>query len=523
MTDQVPVLAIGIDAAEATLVEKLCAAGKLPAIDALIRRGCYGRLDTNAALFAGGVWPTFLTSSDVPWQGMYHYKMWRHERMRCEVASDEWLRQRTFWESIGASHRVAIVDAPMTIKPPNVANGLQLSGWGTHDMIVKGSDPAALWGQLEKEFGRATMPAELFGPQTAGTLLRLRDDLLRQTEQISKLAESLFSREEWDLFFIVLGATHRGGHYLWDLSQIDSSALKAGQRETLEGALEEIYRACDSAVGRLVERLPDGGRVMVFALHGMGPNLGWSDLCTDILDRIQGKVGEGGRGAPKTGLLYGIKRKLPWQLVRQVTTRLPQGVQDRLVSLWSSGMYDWKETRYFPLPMDLAGYFRVNLKGREPDGIVEPGSEYDAVCAELEEALRSFHDVGTGQPIVDEVYRQDDLAPPGSPYRDLLPDLVVTWGQVSAVQSRAIRSDRYGELRLDPDGKLPSGRAGNHTNRGWIVMAGEGIEQGAALGANHIVDVAPTLMDWLGVEPPATFQGRPIQVGHGDKVTFDTR
>ena len=519
MTNKVPVLAIGIDAAEATLIERLCAEGKLPAIKALIERGCYGRLDTNATLFAGGVWPTFLTSSDVPWQGMYHYKMWRQERMRCEVASDGWLHQHIFWEALDESRRVAVIDAPMTIKPPRVAKGIQLSGWGTHDMIVKGSHPGALWGRLEKEFGRPAMPAELFGPQTAGTLLRLRDDLLRQTEQMAKLAPALLSREDWDLFFVVLGATHRGGHYLWDLSQIDSGALNPAQRSTLECALEEIYRACDEAVGRLVERLPRGGRVMLFALHGMGPNLGWSDLAPDILDRIQGR----GESAPKKGLLYGLKRKLPWQLVRQVTTRLPQRVQERLVSTWSSGMYDWKQTRYFPLPMDLAGYFRVNLRGREPEGIVEPGAEYEAVCAELEEALRSFRDVETGTPIVDGVYRQDDLAPPDAPYRDLLPDLLVTWGQISAIDCRAIRSERYGEMRLDAAGRLPSGRAGNHTNRGWVVVSGEGIERGGRLGDGHIMDLAPTLLSWLGAEAPATFQGKPMQAGSKDALALNTR
>ncbi|MEA2575255.1 MAG: hypothetical protein QOH93_2553 [Chloroflexia bacterium] len=518
MTTKTPILAIGIDAAEATVIEKLCAEGKLPAIQSLMERGSYGRLATNAELFAGGVWPTFLSSSDVPWHGMYHYKMWRQERMRCEVASDEWLHPHTFWEALDESYRVAIIDAPMTVKPPHVANGIQLAGWGTHDLIVKGSHPEGLWGRLEKEFGRPTMPAELFGPQTPGTLLRLRDDLLRQTEQTAKLAQALFRREAWDLFFVVLGATHRGGHYLWDLSQIEGNALSPAQRKTLEGALEELYRASDSAVSRLVEQLPAGGRIMLFALHGMGHNPGWSDLAGDLLDLIQGKA----EGPPKKGLLYGIKRKLPWQLVRQVTTRLPQTLQDRLVSLWSSGMYDWKQTRYFPLPMDLAGYFRVNLVGRESEGLVQPGPEYDAVCAELEDALLSFKDIATGQPIVDRVYRPADLAPHAAPNSHLLPDLVVTWSQISAIRSPGVRSERYGEL-LTPGPKLPSGRAGNHTNRGWVLMSGDGIEPGNSLGANHIMDLAPTLLSWLGAEPPATFQGRPIRFEADAQVEVTAR
>lgn len=508
MADKTPVLAIGLDAAEATLVEKLCAEGKLPAIQALMERGCYGRLDTNAKLFAGGVWPTFLTSQDVAWHGLYHNKMWRQETMRCEVASDTWLSQRTFWETLGERYRVAIIDVPMTVKPPHVANGVQVSGWGTHDMIVKGSYPPSLWKQLEREVGRSAMPPEYFGPQTAGSLLKLRDDLLRQTEQSAKVAESLLAREPWDLFLVVFGATHRGGHYLWDLSQIDTERLQTLEQATLEGALEEIYQACDNAVARLVERWRPGGRVMLFALHGMGVNPGWSDLCPQIMDLVQGK--EASR--PKSGLLYSIKRKLPWQLVRQVTTRLPQSVQDRLVSVWSASMYDWTKTRYFPLPMDLAGYFRVNLKGREPDGIVEPGAEYESICGQVAEALASFSDIETNTPIVERLYRQTELAPQDAPYRDLLPDLVVTWGPVSAIQSRGIKSGRYGEMRLDGAGKLPSGRAGNHTNRGWVLISGEGIEPGREIGPGHILDLAPTIVSWLDAEIPSAFQGSPISV-----------
>jgi predicted AlkP superfamily phosphohydrolase/phosphomutase len=145
------------------------------------------------------------------------------------------------------------------------------------------------------------------------------------------------------------------------------------------------------------------------------------------------------------------------------------------------------------------------------------------VCAELEAALRSFRDVETGTPIVDRVYRQGDLAPSGAPYRDLLPDLLVTWGQISAINCRAIRSERYGEMRLDAAGRLPSGRAGNHTNRGWVVVAGNGIEQGGRLGEGHIMDLAPTLLSWLGAEAPATFQGKPMQAGSKDALALNTR
>lgn len=502
-----PTLMIGLDAAELTLIERLCDEGRLPALQALRARGSFGALASDATTFAGGVWTSFYTGRPVPYHGIYHNKLWRPANMRCEIAAPGWLPEQPFWEQLGPDYRVAILDVPMTVAPPRVANGVQVAGWGTHDLIAKGAWPADLWRQLAGELGQPQMPAELFGPQTPATLHRLRAALLEATEQMARLSVSLLRRERWDLFSVVFGATHRAGHYLWDLSQIDGAGLAPAERRELEGALVEIYQACDRAVARLVEQAPDY-RVLVFAVHGMGPNPGWADHCADILGQIQRR---GAAVAPKAGLLYRVKKALPWELVREATTRMPQAVTNRLVELWSARMFDWSSTRAFPLPMDHAGYLRLNLRGREPQGIVAPGAEYDALCTELAEAFMSFRDIESGRPIVERVLRLDQLAPPDAPYRDGLPDLLITWSDVSAIGSRGIHSPTYGELRLDPQGRLPSGRAGNHRGHGWFIAAGPGVPAGGRLEGHSTLDLAPTALHWLGANVPAAMQGRPIE------------
>ena len=503
-----PVLMIGLDAAEAGQVERMMAGGELPALAALRERGCFGVLESNATHFAGGVWPTFYTGRDVPGHGIYHNKLWRQEQMRCEVAHEAWLPERPFWETLDRQgRRVCLLDVPMTVSAPKLDHGVQLSGWGTHDLIVSGSWPEDLWGGLRDEFGEPRMPAEMFGPQSRRTLLRLREQLLESLDQMARIAESLLTREAWDLSVVVLGATHRAGHYLWDLSQIDAGGLSAADRRTLDGALAAVYRASDRAVARLVALAPDDARVVVFALHGMGRNLGWADRCTEILDRIQ--RGHAGHAAKK-GVLFRLKKLVPMQLAREVTTRLPKKVQDRIVSLWSSSMYDWATTRHFPVPMDHAGYVRINLAGREPQGVVQPGSEYAATCRELRETLLGLRDVETGVPIVREVVTLDEIAAVDAPYRDLLPDLVIVWGDLSAIDSRGVVSDAFGELRWDDGGRLPSGRSGNHRGKGWAVAAGPGVARGASIEGHHILDLAPTVFRWLDCAIPETLEGRPI-------------
>ena len=209
-------------------------------------------------------------------------------------------------------------------------------------------------------------------------------------------------------------------------------------------------------------------------------------------------------------MLYALKHRLPGPLVRAVTTRLPPSLQGRLVSLWSRSMFDWRTTRAFPLPMDHAGNVRINLRGREPAGIVEPGGDYAALCAHLTAGLESFRDLATGRPIVRRVHRMDDLAPPEAAARERLPDLVVEWDQVSPIESPGVVSPRYGELRWEPAGRLPSGRAGNHRPQGWFAAAGPGIGAGRWTVEHDVRDLVPTVWRWLGAGATDAFHGTPI-------------
>jgi len=480
---------IGLDAAEWELIDRLCDAGELPTLARLRARGAYGRLEGCASRFAGGVWPTFYTGQDVPWHGLYHNKIWRQERMRVEVADESWFPEQPFWELLDRErYRVAVLDVPMTVASPKPLNGVHLAGWGTHDVIARGSWPGELWDQLRRQFGGPGMPAELFGAQSERSLKRLTSQLIAATDQMAAIGSALLARERWDLFLLVFGATHRGGHYLWNRG------------------LLEVYRACDRAVGRVLSQVPADARILVFAVHGMGPNTTWADRTSDILQRIQ----SGGGPAPKKGALYRVKQMLPWPLIRVVTTRLPQSLQNGLVKLWSKRMFDWSSTRAFPVPMDHAGYIRLNLRGREPEGIVSPGEEYDALCAELAEGFLSFRDLGTGARIVRCVYRQHELSPADAPARDRLPDLVIEWNGVSPIESPGITSDRYGELRWSPPGRIPSGRAGNHRPEGWFIATGDGIAPGPLQG-HTILDLVPTACGWLGADLGDRLQGQPIR------------
>lgn len=145
------------------------------------------------------------------------------------------------------------------------------------------------------------------------------------------------------------------------------------------------------------------------------------------------------------------------------------------------------------VPADLAATaVRLNVVGREPRGTVEPGADFDRVCAELHDALGELQHPDTGAPLVREVLRADEIAPGPAP-QDLA-DLHVVWNDAGPLVAAA--SPRIGEVRVE----IPPARAGNHVEGGWFVAAGPALSHREIDGAVSVLDFAPTVARLVGGE-----------------------
>jgi predicted AlkP superfamily phosphohydrolase/phosphomutase len=406
--------------------------------------------------------------------------------------------------------RTCIVDVPLVLGRGRAAKGVYLNGWATHDSAVMDCWPSSLRRELERAFGPRVMPRDNFGRQALEPLEQLIGELLRATEQLQHIALALLRREAWNLTCIVFGAAHRAGHYLWDLTQArDAGAATEEQRARVSAAVECVYGAIDAALGEILAYVGTNTPMIVFSLHGMGPNEGWSEIVPGILDAWGASRSQ---QVMRRGVLYNA-RKVLVGAARPVLRLIPPQFAAQLVPLWSSNMYDWQQTRFFPLPMDLTGLLRINLRGRERDGIVQAGSDYQALCAELEEFLSSLRDEVTGRPIVSSIVRAYDVTPASAPHRDGQPDLIVRWQGLRTSEVPALTSKLLPAFRCTVPRWLPSGRTGNHLPDGWFIAAGPGIAAGTTSNMHDVLDLAPTARALLGLEPDSALHGRPIALG----------
>ncbi len=498
---------IGLDSAEPRLVERWMQDGSLPNLRRLRERGAYTRLESPAGWLTGSPWPTFHTGTDPSEHGFSEIYLWRADLMAQVGASPEWLPLVPFWRDLSRrGPRIVTLDVPMGYgaKP---FHGIEVSGWATHDRLAKpSSHPPEMLSWVRREFGRAPMQRTVTDSQQADDLLGVRDRLVHSTQRCADLAVALLRREPWDLFLWVLGETHRGGHQLWGYPGAEQDGQPRDPAGCLQ-ALKDVYVACDTAIGRALEATGDGTTCLVFSAHGMGVNNSRVELVLPkMLSRVLTNSRGPQRGSEQGGGLDRLRRRIPVRWRSRAGSLLPRAWRDRLTAFWRVGRIDWSTRRAFCLYADATGYIRINLRGRERAGIVEPGEEYDRLCAAIAEGLSTFVDADTGEPIIERIERADRLFPDG-PRRHEFPDLIVRWVDSPAAAHRAIASPRYGEIPWPTPGSHPDHRSGNHREEGFLIAAGERIRSNARIEHAHILDLAPTLYALFGVTPPAHLTG----------------
>ncbi len=504
-----PLILIGLDAGEITIIERLISEGRLPAMARLWHQGTRAGLQPRLGIFEGMNWDRWLEGRDV--SRRYHYKVWRPDRMGFGLAwTKEYRPRQPFWQDIAAAGaRVGVMDMPFagTHLQPDVA--WNLKGWQSATDATPMSVPGSIMAQTEREFGRPTMQEEIYGRQTGPGLLRLRSETIAAAEQGGRIAAKALARERFDLFAIVFGSVHRAGHYLWDTSQIDRTELSRDELRLLEGALDEVYVATDHAIGQMLDAAGSDSRVIIFATYGMSKDDGWVHHLPAMIDRIAAD-GTAPEDA-KTTLLGRIKSQVPIETLMAAGRKLPYELREKIVLNVSPHLRDWSKNRFLAAPGEPHGFVRINLRGRELKGAVEPGNEYEDLCRFLEKALHSFVDRRTGLPIVEKVVRVDDLLSDDVPERASLPDLVVEFTRQAIAQaSDGITSTRFGEIRWDKGQPNISGRAGNHVKTAWYCAWGPGFAPCSEPGTFDTIDMAPSIIRMMGMKPDERFDGKEI-------------
>ena len=447
---------IGIDAAELSYIRENLSC--LPNLKRALERGTMTQLTSQAALIPGSVWPSFFTASGPGEHGFHLILAWDPSAMKLRRVTDKRLPMRPFWRQIASEGgRVIAVDVPMMAAPEEP--GVEVTGWGSHDGLGSFSaQPRELKQEIKRRFGRHPIGLEIPVAKTAAERERIKRQLVDGAGMRAELIKWMLASRDWDLLVAVFSELHRGGHVLWPL--VESIPAEW---------LLEVYRAVDRALGEiLASPALEKATVGLFALHGMGPNHSPEHFTQEIVARINARFGasEGGRGtdaAPRgPSPINTLRQSLPARVQSAIARAVPQWARDAVIDRSYTAGYDWLRTPGIAVRSDRNGYIRLNIRGRERDGMLEAGSTaMHNYLADLSEGFASFR-TEHGEQLVDSVHLTRDAAPGRN--SDLLPDVIVTWNE--SRPTRQITSPIYGQITAQHD----DGRTGHHRARGFLIM-----------------------------------------------------
>ena len=530
-----PVIAIGLDAAEPRLVERWMDEGKLPTLAGMRRRGAYMPLANYPHCRAETACTSFLTGCP-PWQtGRWGAFKFHEDYSVDDLQAYEFDEYPPFY-ALGPSHRVAVIDLPQTRLSDRV-NGVQVIGWGAHSARTPStSAPEGLLADLTARYGpHPTYDKDHAALWDHRTLAALKAGFETGSARRALMCREILQQERWDLFMTFFGETHSAGHFFWHYSDASHPLhrLVGGK----DDPLLEVYQAVDRAIGEIAAVAPADATFVLFSDHGMEGNS--TDLPSlvflpELLYRwsFPGRVGlEAPRSdvappppvTPRADRTWTdevwARKHDPNPITRAMRRRLPvtwfhYAVERRLglngVPLCPEDCYlgheppmwyrpAWPQMKAFALPSFSEGYIRINLRGREQNGVVD-AADYDRVCDEVEALIRQIRDARTGRPLVADVLRPRGTADAGDPK---LPDadLIVLWASMPA----DVVDTPFGRI-----GPMPFQRTGSHVERGFLIASGPQIPAGVSPSDGHAIDLAPTILSLIDAPVPPYMEGKPL-------------
>jgi predicted AlkP superfamily phosphohydrolase/phosphomutase len=166
---------------------------------------------------------------------------------------------------------------------------------------------------------------------------------------------------------------------------------------------------------------------------------------------------------------------------------------------------DWSRTRAYSF--GYHGQIYVNLKGREPQGIISPGTEYENLCQQIKTELLELVDPDDGKPVVDRIYTREELF--NGPSEEFAPDLTVVMRDLSYITRKGYEfGTQSGHIFTPPQ----TGESGSHRYLGMLIMTGEHITNGSSSQAEPVLfDLAPTILHLLNCPVHAEMDGRVME------------
>ena len=495
---------LGFDALDFRYLDKFAA--DLPRLSSLRSTGVASPLTATFPPWTGSAWPSMYTGVDPSHHGVFNF--FKHDRDYPDTAtlvSRNDVKAPAIWNYLSVQDVPSIVlNVPIT-HPTEAITGVLIPGY-LADEETSGH-PSGIREQLDKVLGR---PYSIYSPyelaDDEGSVLEGCLDLI---DLRKRAALELLDRYDWRFAFIQVQKTDTAFHKF--------SSPRAHRR---------IYEAADDLLGAVMEVTGDCN-VIVCSDHGIGPVTGYKIYLNEIL-RNQGFVSGARSGPPltladKKPALVESNHRETTRLFGRLSETMLSGVLTALdsVGVTPGDMYytaqqlgvdstlerivpghvlstvgrgvDWRRSKAYCASQSELG-IRLNLEGREPEGVVDR-SAYESVRDAIIETLERVR-TPDGEPAFEWVKRREEVY--DGPYTDRAPDVTFMPTSMNHIVATSLLGREF--LPVDTY---------NHKRDGVFLATGPGIDTSAEVARLSLTDVAPVAMATMGFAIPERMTGAP--------------
>jgi len=451
------VVIIGLDCLDPNLVDKWI--GDLPNFQRLMNEGIFGKIRSTDPPITIPAWSSMMSGYSPGSLGFYGFRNRSDfSYSALELATSRTVKKKRVWDILSDwGKKVIILGVPQTY-PPNRVNGQMVSGWLTPDTSAQYTYPNSLKGELTDVFGDYIIDVEKFRTDDKERLLK---DIYALSTQRFQFANYLVTKKNWDFFMMVDMGPDRFHHGFW--KYFDKSHPKHIPENEFIDCARKYYSFLDEKLGEFLEVIPDECVIIVVSDHGAQPMVGGVAINEWLIDKG-----------------YLTVKECPKELT-------PIGKID----------IDWERT----MAWGEGGYYSrifINVRGREPKGVVDP-SDYNDFVDKIIGEITDMKDESANL-IGNVCFKPSDL------YKEVTgipPDLFVYFGNLTY---RSVGSLGVGGYITYDNDTGPDDA--NHSFYGFFAMSGTkttGRREGLS-----IMDVAPTVLSLFGIDAPNDIDGKII-------------
>lgn len=219
------------------------------------------------------------------------------------------------------------------------------------------------------------------------------EDTWFTVDQYQKMLDGLILKDDWDMLIHYFAFPDRIQHMMWRHFDPKHPLYTEEGAKKWGGTILESYQRMDTIVGNVMKNMPKGTKLFIVSDHGFASFRRTMNYNTWLV---------------RNGYMH-----LNGQEEGEVNLEALFDQGDFFVNV------DWSKTKAYAIGL---GQIYVNLKGREGQGIVEEGEEYETLVKELKEKLEAYVDPETDEKPVAYVWTRDEVYGTYDP--NLIPDLI---------------------------------------------------------------------------------------------------